>query len=92
MKNDQPLSDAVSLSISEAALYLRSSRNYIYELLYRRQIDWFYRGTRRRILRESLELHERRQAEERGQASDQVCPLCNKGRSASDKRAKDRDH
>ena len=92
MKNEEPLSDAVSLSVSEAARYLRSSRNYIYELLYRRQVDWFYRGTRKRILRESLELHERRQAEERNQAKREVCPLCQKVRSSSDKRSKDRDH
>jgi len=92
MRNDQPLSDAVSLSISEAARYVRSSRNYIYELLYRQQVEWFYRGTRKRILRESLEVHERHQAEERDQAKREVCPLCNKVRSPSDKRAKDRDH
>lgn len=92
MKNDRPLSEAVSLSISEAARYLRSSRNYVYGLLADGKLDWYYRGSRKRILRASLDANERELAELLRNQQASRCPLCNSFSPASDKRCRDRDH
>lgn len=90
--NDQPLAEALSLSISEAARYLRSSRNYVYALLDDGALEWYYRGSRKRILRSSLEAYETGLVRMGPYPEVSKCPLCNSLVPASDKRRRDRDH
>lgn len=93
MKNNRPLSEAISLSVTEAALYVRSSRGYIYDLIRAGAVTWFYRGSRKRILRQSLEEAEARLAAEAEDLKRRECPLCGrKSRTASDISLWDRDH
>ena len=93
MKNNRPLTEAVSLSVTEAALYLRSSRGYIYDLIRSGSVSWFYRGSRKRILRQSLDEAEIRLTADIEERKRQHCPLCGrKSAPASDISMRDRDH
>ncbi len=76
MKNNLPLSDSSSLSISEAARYMRSSRSYVYELIAAGKVQWFYRGQRKRIVRSSVEEFERRQVSSASCSNEPACPTC----------------
>ncbi len=76
MKIRTPLNECSSLSVSEAARYIRSSRDHIYGLIKDKEVRWFYRGQRKRILRTSLEEYEVRQASLVDNAIEPSCTKC----------------